>query len=230
MLARDVMTRKVVTTTPQTTIAALTLLLLEKRVGAVPVVGAGGEVLGVVSEADLVPRLRGPARTKWWLRLLTGAEDPVREFVRTHSTSVADVMSRPAVTVTEDTPIEEIARILEARQIKRVLVVEAGRLVGIVSRRDLIRALAMRPPPPPAGPPPADAEIYRRVHEAFARTEWAASPLVQVGVAGGVVQLMGVVPRADLRRALRVLAEEIPGVRGVEDRLLLKREVPLDSG
>ncbi|MFQ5846161.1 MAG: CBS domain-containing protein [Candidatus Methylomirabilales bacterium] len=226
MLARDVMTHEVVTATPEMLVETLAWLLLDTGVGAVPVVGAGGEVLGVVSEADLVHRLRSPRRKKWWLAFLADREGQAREFIRIHGKQVEDVMNQPPVTVTEETPVEEIARILEEHRIKRVPVVRDEHLVGIVSRRDLVRALALRPvPADPAGMPPDDAEIQRRVSEELKIIEWLEWPSVQVMVADGIVRLVGFVAYAEVRRALRVLVEDVPGVRGVEDHLLRPNQV-----
>ncbi|MFQ5657844.1 MAG: CBS domain-containing protein [Candidatus Methylomirabilales bacterium] len=226
MLARDLMTTEVITATPQTSVEALTRLLLDSGVSAVPVVGAGGEVLGVVSEADLVHRLRSPSRKKWWLAFLADRVELASEFARIHGRRVEDLMHQPAVTVTEETPVEEIARILEEHRIKRVPVVRDGRLVGIVSRRDLVRALAMRPAAAPAEVLPNDMEIERRVSEELRRTKWLGYPSVQVRVADGIVSLEGFVDHAEVRRALRVLVENTTGVRGVEDHLQIRRYIP----
>lgn len=225
MLARDVMTSEVVTATPTMSVEALTRLLLDKGVSGVPVVGAGGEVLGVVSEADLLRRLQSPRRQKWWLAFLADRVEMATEFARIHGRRVEDVMNQPAVTVAEETPVEEVAQILEEHRIKRVPVVREGRLVGIVSRRDLVRALAMRPVAAPAEAL-SDPEIERRVSQELRRTKWLEFPTVQVAVAGGVVSLTGFVDRAEVRRALRVLVENIPGVRRVEDEVEIRRRVP----
>ena len=225
MLAKDVMTKEVVTATPHMSVEALTRLLLDEGVSAVPVIGAGGEVLGLVSEADLVHRLRSPRRKKWWLAFLAETKETASEFIRIHGRRVEDVMRQPAITVTEETPVEEIAGILEEQGIKRVPVVQEGRLVGIVSRRDLVRALAMRPAAPPAGVPHTDAEIHRQISQELRRVEWLDSRALQVAVADGVVRLWGFVPDAEVRRAVRVLVENIPGVRHVEDRVEIRRRV-----
>ncbi|MFQ5801558.1 MAG: CBS domain-containing protein [Candidatus Methylomirabilales bacterium] len=227
MLARDVMTTEVVTATPQTSVEALTRLLLEQGVSAVPVVGAGGEVLGVVSEADLLHRFRSPQRKKWWLAFLADRVELASEFARIHGRCVKDVMNQPAVTVTEETPVEEIARILEERRIKRVPVVRDGRLVGIVSRRDMVRALAMPPVSAPAEIPPNDAEIEQSISDGIRRSKWLAYPSVQVRVADGVVHLEGFVDHAEVQRAVRVLVENTPGVRGVKDQLQVRRHIPI---
>ncbi|MFQ5840364.1 MAG: CBS domain-containing protein [Candidatus Methylomirabilales bacterium] len=222
MLARDVMTEEVVTATPEMSVEDLTRLLLDQGVSAVPVMGDGGEILGVVSEADLVHRLRGPHRRKWWLAFLADRKEMASEFIRIHGRRVEDVMRKPVVTVTEETPVEEIARILEKHGIKRVPVVRENRLVGIVSRRDLIRALAMRPAVVPAEVSSTDAEIHRQISTALKQVGWLDWPPVTVTVADGVVGLLGFVRDAEVHRALRVLVENVPGVRRVEDHLQIR--------
>ncbi|MFQ5847619.1 MAG: CBS domain-containing protein [Candidatus Methylomirabilales bacterium] len=226
MLARDVMTKEVVTATPEMTVEALTRLLLDKRVSAVPVVDVGGKVLGMVSEADLIRRLRKPGRKKWWLAFLAESKEMAGEFIRAHGRHVEDVMNQPVVSVTEEAPVEEIARILEEEGIKRVPVVQEGRLVGIVTRRDLIRALAMRPAVAPAEAAHTDAEIHRRIFQELQRAEWLDWPAVQVTVADGIVHLWGIVGDAQIRKAVRVLVENIPGVKGVEDDVQIRRHFP----
>lgn len=226
MLARDVMTREVVTATPQMSVEDLARLLLEKGVSAVPVVGAGGQIVGMVSEADLVYRLQSRRRQKWWLTFLADRVEVADEFARTYGKRVEDVMKAPAVTVAEETTVEEIARILVERKIKRVPVLSGGHLVGIVSRRDLLRALAVRPGAAPVEDLSTDAEIERRVSEEIRNTRWLELPSVQVVAAGGVVSLLGFVDHAEVRRALRALVENIPGVREVRDRLQIRRITP----
>ncbi len=226
MLARDVMTEEVITATPDMSVEALTRLLLDKGVSAVPVVGAEGDVLGMVTEADLVQRIRSPRRKQRRLTRLAERRELASEFIRIHGRRVEDVMNQPVVTVTEETPVEEIARILEEQGIKRVPVVRGRRLVGIVSRRDLVRALAVRPPAPPSEERTTDREIYRQISEQLRRAEWLDWPPLQVTVADGVVRLWGFVRDAQVRRAVRVLVENIPGVREVEDELQIRPHFP----
>jgi len=148
MDARDVMTRAVVSVSPETPTRSVAKLLLEKGISAVPVVDAGGAPVGMVSEGDLIGRnsIEREARRDWWLEMLAEGTNLAQEFldqVRAADWPVREVMTAPVITVGEDAPVEVIARLLEEHRIKRVPVVRDGRIVGIVSRADLIRALAV---------------------------------------------------------------------------------------
>jgi len=147
MNASDVMTTNVLSVGPDTPTRAVAKLLLEKSISAVPVVDATGAAIGMVSEGDLVQRelkRRTPSRD-WWLEMLAEGENLATEFldyIRAADRPVREVMRTPVVTVTEDMPIQVIAEILQEHSIKRVPVLRDGRVVGIVSRADLVRALA----------------------------------------------------------------------------------------
>lgn len=222
MLARDVMTKQVVTVPPDASVPEIARLLLERRISAVPVVDADGRVLGIVSEGDLIrrPEVAGPRRRSWWLALLSGGGGDAAEYVKTHGGQASEVMSRPAVTVTEDTPAGDIARLLEERRIKRVPVVRRSKLVGIVSRADLLRGLASSKPSPRKGPRATDQAIRQKLISRLERESWAPSgQLMNVIVTDGVVHLWGLVDSAEQRKALLVAAREVSGVRGVEDHL-----------
>lgn len=220
MVARDVMSRQVVTVAPETPVSEVARLLLERRISAAPVVDAQGRIAGIVSEGDLMVRPEtGTVRPRsWWLSLLTGGEDAA-QYVRTHGTRASDVMTREVVTVAEDTPLAEVAGLLEERRIKRVPVVRRGKVVGIVSRADLLRGLASARRPAPRASAASDRAIQERLTKVLARQGWAALGQVNVVVTGGVVHLWGLVDSPEQRQALRVAAERIPGVRGVQDHL-----------
>ena len=147
MTAGDIMTKDVLFVGPDVPTRTMAKLLLEKGVSAAPVVAASGEVVGMVSEADLLGRQiqeRTPNRM-WWLEMLAEGEDLATEFLdylKNNDPVVGNVMKTPVITVSESTRIEEIAQILERHHIKRVPVVRDGHLVGIVARADLIRALS----------------------------------------------------------------------------------------
>ena len=159
MKAREVMTREVATVGPATPADAIARLLLDRRISAVPVVDAAGAPIGMVSEGDLVGRdaAARASRRDWWLALLAEGTELNQEFIaslRTPQRTAREVMSAPVVTVEEDTDIAEVARLLADYRIKRVPVIRDGRLVGIVSRADLLRALAAQSEPrPPAAAP-----------------------------------------------------------------------------
>jgi CBS domain-containing protein len=150
MNASDVMTKNVISVGPETPTRAVAKLLLDKGISAIPVVDEAGVALGMVSEGDLIRReIKILAASKaWWLEMLAEGEDLATEFLdylRTSDRPVREVMTTPVVTVAEDTPVQAIAEILQEHRIKRVPVLRNGRVVGIVSRADLVRALAQTP-------------------------------------------------------------------------------------
>ncbi len=219
MLARDVMTRNVVTVGPDTAVSEIARLLLEKRISGVPVVESDGRLVGIVSEGDLMRRVEegGPRRGSWWLAMLGIPEERAIEYVRTHGRRARDVMTRQLVTVTPDTPIGKVARLLEEEHIKRVPAVEDGRLVGIISRADLLRALASRQEVPPATAD--DSALRERLMKELEAAGLDYHPYVNIVVSEGIVHLWGLVSSKAEAEALRVAAESVEGVRGVDSHL-----------
>lgn len=144
MNARDIMTAHVITVTPDTTVRELAELLAARGISAVPVVGPKGELVGIVSEGDLVRRSElHTARTRsWWLDMFASEQSLAQDFIKTHAVMVADIMTRDVITVSPDASLSEVARLLEKHTIKRVPVVSNRQLVGIISRANLVQALA----------------------------------------------------------------------------------------
>ena len=215
MQAQDVMTTVVTAIGPDATVQEAAKLMLERRISALPVMDRKDRVVGVISEGDLVRRTElgtGAARS-WWLRLF--AENAPRDYLKTHGTSVSDVMTRPAVSVRRATPLHEVARLMEKHRIKRVPVLEADRLVGIVSRADLVRRLAMAParPAPRAS---SDRALRRQVLKQV-KQSGADTLYVNVTVESGTVHLWGALGSALEQKALRTAAKAVDGVRKVED-------------
>ena len=217
MNARDIMTRNVITVSPDTRIADIAKLLAERRVSGVPVVD-NGKIVGIVSEGDLVRRSEiGTDRRggSWWLRLFR-SETPI-DFVKSHGQIAGDIMTSPALTIGENTPLNEIADIFESKHIKRVPVVSDGKIVGIVSRANLVRAIAS------AGEqavPPAkatDREIRDRLVKTLEAQPWWNRYSASINVVEGVVHYWGIAGSDADRKAAQVAAKEIPGVKGVED-------------
>jgi CBS domain-containing protein len=182
----------------------------------VPVQAADGKVLGVVTEADLVRRLAGEedAPPGWFRSLFSDPEALADRYARTHGNTAADVMTEHVVTVAEDTTASHIAHIMEEKGIRRVLVITEGRLRGIVSRADLLRALVS---PPPSEADLSDDRIRRAVLAAMRKEPWADTFYTLVEVKDGIVTFHGFSRTDAVKRGLKVLAEGVPGVKGVVD-------------
>jgi len=218
MRASDVMTGNVISVTPDMTIREVARLFVEQRISGAPVLDPDGSVVGMISEGDLLRRSeigtderRRVSWLDWW-----SASHEARDYVKTHAAKVGDVMTTDVVTVEPDTPLGEVACILETRRIKRVPVTEAGRLVGIVSRANLVQALASAPDEPVSRSTHSDAEIRALLMGELAGRKWAFAGR-NIVVTDGVVHLWGVFQSADAVDAVRVAAQSIPGVKRIED-------------
>jgi CBS domain-containing protein len=223
MKAADVMVANVITVGPDASVQDVARILLNARISGVPVVGPNGELIGIVSEGDLMRRVEAGTgrRRPWWLALLTGKEVLAAEFIKEHSRKVADVMSREVITAAPETPLSEIANLLEKNAIKRVPIVDKGKLVGIVSRANLLQALATLSGAA-AATQADDAEIREKVLTQLNAESWMRTLLVNVIVQEGTVELWGIVDSALEKKAVRVAAEVIPGVRAVNDNLVIR--------
>ncbi|MBL8835365.1 MAG: CBS domain-containing protein [Alphaproteobacteria bacterium] len=221
MRAKDIMTTDVVTFTPDMTVVAAAGQLTARRISGAPVLGADGTLLGIVSEGDLLRRTDiGTERRRSWFRSLFGDDRALaQEYVKSHGALVGDVMTRAVMAVSEDTEVARIADLFERRGIKRVPVTRAGRLVGIVSRADIVRLLAASSTPPAAAGQPADLEIQHMIVERLRAEPWADTVFMNVTVHDGTVELWGRIDSEDQRRALNVLVRAVPGVRSVNDNL-----------
>jgi len=218
MLARDVMTTDVLTVTPDMNVRTIAQSLLDRRISAVPVVDQQGHVMGIVSEGDLMRRAEpGTERHRsWWLDLLASPDDKARDFAKSHGLTAKDVMTRPVVTATEDTPLAEIATLLERFRIKRVPVLRDGAIVGIVSRANLLHGLVAKEAAPATTPD--DATIRRHVIDRV-KEAGIDEGYINVIVAGGVVHLWGLLDSQVEKEAVRIAAQTAPGVRAVENNL-----------
>jgi CBS-domain-containing membrane protein len=223
MIAADVMTPDVICAAPETPLPELVQLMLDNRISALPIV-EDGRVVGIVSEGDLLHRVEAAeeSRPSRWLELVTSTDRLAAHYTKTHGRKTGEIMTRDVVTVADTTPINEIAHLLEARGIKRVPVTRDGRLVGIVSRRNLLQALATNLSPPPIHVD--DRKIREAFYSELRRQAWSGGPgSINAVVADGVVHLWGIAPDETLRQAIVVVAENIPGVRAVEDHMDRKR-------
>jgi CBS domain-containing protein len=217
MRAIDVMAGHVVMATPQMTVQDVAKLMINNRMSGIPVVDRNHQLVGIVTEGDLLHRVETgtePRRSRWseWF---SPNSRLAAEYIKSHARRVADVMSRDVATVTELATLGEIADLMETRRIKRVPVLHDGKLVGIVSRADLLRALASRG----ANSSDDDRDTAIRSHllADLRKQRWTSCSDSDIVVSDGVVHFWGVVGSEEERTALRVAAENIPGVRGVED-------------
>ncbi len=221
MKASDVMVSKVITVGPNTTVQEIANILLTNRISAVPVVDDLGKLIGIVSEGDLIHRVEaGTERhNSWWLNLLTDRGTLARDFVKSHAVRAADVMTKPVITASPDLPLGELASLLEKHRIKRVPIVRNGELVGIVSRANLLQALAARRRDIVIDTKVEDSVLRERVVSELRSKSWAGASQINVIVHDGVVELWGGVELPDEKEALRVAVELTPGVRAVADHI-----------
>lgn len=220
MKARDVMISPVITVGENETVRDLAKLLIAKRISAAPVVDGAGKVIGIVTEADLLHRAEaGTERpVSWWLSLISGDRALADDYVKSHTVKVKDVMTRDVKTVDPDTPLVEIADLFEEQHIKRVPIVsKGGDLVGLVSRANIIQAIASARPKLDISP--SDATIRKKLLDELKKQPWSHVHRLNVTVTGGVVDLWGFVESEEERRAITVAAETISGVAGVNDHL-----------
>jgi CBS domain-containing protein len=221
MQAQDVMTTKVVTVAPDTRVTEVAKLLLERHISAVPVVSDDGRLLGIVSEGDLIHELgQEGAQRSWWLDLLASPEARAQAYLKGHGRLASDVMTRGVIAVAPDTPLPEIARLLEQRRIKRVAVLRDDALVGIVSRADLLRGFALHPT---GDVGVDDRELRERLTVELERAGLTWHPYVNIVVGDAVVHLWGIVPTREEAEALRLAAGRVPGVARVESHLAVRQ-------
>jgi CBS domain-containing protein len=221
MKARDVMVSPVVIVRDSDTVRDVAKLLIEKHVSAVPVVDISGHIVGIVSEADLIHRAEtGTERpASWWLSLISGERALAEEYSKSHAKGVRDVMTKKVQTAHPDTPLHEIADMLEEARIKRVPIVnQAGELVGIVSRANIVQAFASARPRLEMSAP--DALIRERLIAELKKYSWSHLHKLNVTVTNGVVDLWGIAESDPERQAIRVAAESVPGVMAVNDHLV----------
>lgn len=228
MRAKDIMTEGVICVGVKESVFDAAELLLGAGVSAAPVVNDKGAVVGVVSEADLMRRAEiGTAPQKSWLsRLLDSEGSAAHDFVATHARKVSDVMTREVVTAGEDATLGDLVDLIEKHGVKRIPIVRDGRLVGIVSRANLLEALLSREPEGPILQP-TDKALREAVLGAFDKRAWSSKWPTNVFANDGVVHLWGFVEGDEVRKAYRVAAENVPGVKRVKSHL---RSMPSSVG
>jgi len=219
MRAHQIMTRSVVTVSPETTIVDAANLMLHRHVSGLPVVDTSGKLVGIVSEGDFIRRSEiGTGRKRGrWLRFILGPGRSASDFVQEHGRKVFEVMTRSPLTIAEDTSLAEIVDLMEKNNVKRLPVVRGDKVVGIVSRANLLQAVASLARDV-ADPTADDDHIRGRIIDALEKNEWCPFGL-SVVVRNGIVHLSGVITEEHARQAAVVAAENIEGVKKVHDHL-----------
>jgi CBS domain-containing protein len=210
------MTSRVITVSPDTSLREVARTMLSRRISGLPVIDESGRLVGVVSEGDLYRRAEiGTGRQRsWWLELFSSDDSRARGYLKEHGRRVEDVMSRRVISVEETTPLAEIAETLELHRIKRVPVMRGKRLVGIISRADLVRALLRAGELDESSK--SDGAIRAGFEKALKAESWVADWYINFSVKNGVVKIAGFVGSAEKVRALHALAEGIRGVKKVD--------------
>lgn len=220
MQVKSIMTRDPVVVPPTMTVEAVAQMLAQRHISAAFVVDAAGLPIGVVSEGDLIRRLAPSAEETglgWLARQLIDRDRAATQYVRTHGRQVRDIMSADVAAVEEGASVRDATEMMQKRKVRRLAVVRGGRIVGVVSRADLLKAIIAEPDRL-AGPGP-DQRIQQAILGEMQRHPWGTPHLTGVVVENGIVRLEGYCRSEQARQALRVAAERVEGVRGVEDRL-----------
>jgi len=227
MRAMDVMTTNVITVVPDTSVQALATLLSERGISGVPVVDKDGRLVGIVSEGDLLHRAetgterRTQRRRSRWLDTFAADQEAARDYVKAHGRSVQEIMTREVISVSDTTELADIATLLETKRIRRVPVVRDGKLVGIVSRANLVRALAMMKNQPTIDADNDDRTIRQKLLTELQGHEWVHMWGADILVRDRVVHLWFSDDRSeDERQAVRIAAENITGVRQVQEHIV----------
>lgn len=220
MKASDIMTARVISIAPDASVLEAIRVMLQMHISGLPVIDASGTLVGVITEGDFLRRAETGTERKRprWLEFLLGPRRMADDYIHSHAGKVEEVMTREPITITEDTSLDEVVRIMERRRIKRLPVVRGNQVVGIVSRANLLHALASigRAAPPAAK---SDVEIRNQLLTEFDRQTWAPVALIDVVVKDGNVELWGTITEEAQGEALKVCAENIPGVKSVVSHL-----------
>lgn len=223
MKVADAMSYGAITIAPDRSMTDAASMMLKFEIGGLPVVDTRGKLVGIVTEGDFLRRAEfSDGNSERWIKYVTDIGPLAEEYTRAHGRKVSEAMTRNVVTVTEDTPIAEVARLMEHHRINRIPVLSNGGLVGMVSRSDLLHAfIALSKPAPLA--PASDATIREQICAELAKQVWITPTAVSVRVSNGIVYLEGAVLNPRQRMAVRVAAENVPGVKEVRDHLTLNQ-------
>jgi CBS domain-containing protein len=219
MQAADIMSKVVISVAPDTVVADVAALMLNRGISSVTVVDPAGRLLGIITEGDLLRRIetgteRRPSR---WLEMVSSNAALAADYIKSRARKASDVMTRPVVTASETTRLRDIVDLMETKHVKRVPIVHDGTVIGMVSRANLVRALATGATHRES--PRSDREIREKLLAELAQQTWADANAVHVIVSDGVIHLWGTVQSPEERRAVCIAAENVGG-RAIEDHLV----------
>lgn len=221
MKALDVMTRTVISVEPDATVLQAARLMLQQHISGLPVIDKVGRLVGVLSEGDFLRRreTQTERRRSRWLEFLMGPGKIAAEYAHAHGQKVSEVMTHDVYTVDEDTALEDVVDLMERRRIKRVPVLRGNKVVGIVTRSNLMYAMVSlaRSVPTTAS---ADLAIRDQLTAVMQKEIWAPAAMTNIVVRNGVVELWGTVFDERQREALKIAAENIPGAKAVKDHMV----------
>lgn len=223
----EVMTRDVITVTVDTPIHKAARLMVDHGVSGLPVVDELDRLIGIVTEADLIVRQRPGERISWWRAFFEDPERLARDYQKRAGTTVGEVMTREVISVSPDGSLETAAFLLDHHRVRRLPVAVDGDLVGIVSRADVIKALAAAPP---AAPARTDAELEAEMRARIADEPWAHASSLVVRASGGVLSVWGTVTSQAERSALTTMARAIEGSQGVDNNVVVTPDLAYHYG
>jgi len=226
MTIREAMTADVITVGPEDSVHKAARLMADHGVSGLPVVNADGRLVGMISEGDLILRQAGQRPRPWWARFFEDADAVAREYQRATGVTVSEVMTRAVVSVSPVFDLQMASRILLNRGLRRLPVVEGGRLIGIISRGDLVKALAATPATPETAP---DGQLVQAMRGRMAAESWTSGE-IHVEARSGMIALGGMVSTDAERSALETMARAIPGCLGVENYLATRSDAPYHYG
>ena len=221
MKAADVMTREILSVAPDASVLEAVRLMLQHKISGLPVIDAAGRLQGILTEGDFLRRVETGTERKRsrFVEFLLGPGRLAEEYTHASGRRVSEVMTPDVQTVTEDAPLEQVVHLMERHRVKRIPVVRGDKVVGIGTRKNLMRALVsftLSAQPVAAG----DAQIRERLLAELRKHAWAPVGLIDIAVKDGVVKLSGALTDERERQAIRIAAENIPGVKKVEDHLI----------
>jgi CBS domain-containing protein len=221
MRVKDVMTRMIVSVSQQASVAEAIRLMVKRHVSGLPVIDEAGTLVGVLSEGDLLRRIEiGTSKPVHWLEYLFRPGHLADVYKQTHGRKVEEIMSTNVSTIDQNLPLESAVSLMEKRHVKRLPVMDGEKLVGIITRADFIRALASFVSESYDELPRSDVEIRRSLLAEVASQSWAPKATIDVDVRDGVVQLHGAIIDERQRDAIKVAAENVPGVRETHDHMI----------